>query len=82
MTAVAHGTRQPSRSLLGKTFDTVGRSVRARRRVSALAALVREHVTTVVAFGSFDFGMFQVWRPAGWIVLAPLLLVLEWKVRD
>ena len=74
------GARRP-RSLLGKAIEACSQRPKARRRVTALTNALRDHVTTVAAFAALDYGMFQVWHPAAWITAAPLLIVLEWKVR-
>jgi hypothetical protein len=78
--ATLQGARH-SRSLLGKVIEAVSQRPKARRRVAAVANGLRDHVTAVVAFAGFDFGMFEVWHPAVFIVGAPLLIILEWKVR-
>jgi hypothetical protein len=80
MTAMTMPARP--RSLLGKAITVAGRSAKARRRIAAAAAAVREHVTTIAAFASLDYGVFQLSHPAAWIAAAPLLLLAEWKVRD
>jgi len=74
--------RAGSRSLLGSVIAACQRSPRVRKRVTAVAAAVREHVTTVAAFAAVDYGVFTASHVAGWIVSGCLLLVLEWKIRD
>jgi hypothetical protein len=80
MTTATLGRADP-RSLLGKVAGSLGRSVRARRRVAALAAAVREHCVTVAAFGAVDYGAFQASHVAGWIVGGVLLLIADWKIQ-
>ena len=75
MTAVTHGTRVPSRSLLGKVAGSIGRTARGRHRVAVVAAAVREHVVTVAAFAAIDYGAFMASHVAGWVVLGVSLLV-------
>jgi hypothetical protein len=81
-TATLQAGRARPRSLLGKAIATLKRNPKTRRRTEAIVKGIGDHVTTVVAFAAFDTGMFQVWHPAVWIVAAPLLIILEWKVRD
>jgi hypothetical protein len=69
------------RSLLGRVQGSIGRSARARKRVSALAAAVREHVVTFAAFAAVDYGAFQASHVAGWVTGGVLLLVFDWKVQ-
>lgn len=84
MTAVAHGTRRPSGSLLGKLAAVVvsrGRHPGLRRRVAAAVAAAREHVVTVAALASVDVGAFHGSPVAGWVVAGVSLLALDFAVR-
>jgi hypothetical protein len=78
--ATLQGARRP-RSLLGKVIEAVSQRPKARKRVAAISHALHDHVATVAAFAAFDYGMFETWHPAAWITAAPLLIILEWKVR-
>jgi len=83
MTAVAHGTRGSSRSLLGKLAAAVAVRGRpgTRGRLAAAAAAVREHVVTVAALASADMGAFHV--PYGWgLVAGPIVTGVSMLAAD
>jgi hypothetical protein len=77
-------------SLPGKVLAVFAarRSARGRRPsvLAAAAAKAREHVVTVAALASADFGAFQVHVPwfgsaPGWCAVAVSLFALDFAVR-
>ena len=81
MTAVTHGTRVSSRSLLGKAAAHIGRSAKGRHRVAAAVSAVREHCVTVAAFAAIDYGAFTASHVAGWVMTGVSLLLIDWKIQ-
>lgn len=78
MAAVA--ARGARRSLVGRLADTAGDG-RLGRLGALAAAAVREHLPTLAALGSVDYGAFRAAAAAGWIVTGVSVLLLDWKVR-
>jgi len=76
-------------SLVGKVIAAVAVRRAARGRhpsaLAAFAAKAREHVVTVAAAASADFGAFQVHIPhlgsaPGWAVVCASLLALDFAI--
>lgn len=79
MAAVAAGARRP---LLSKAAGAVAARRKAPgRQLGAALAAAREHVVTVAALSSIDFGVFRASSVAGWIVCGVSLLVLDFAIR-
>lgn len=71
------------KSLLGKAAATVkARRKSPGRRLDAALAAAREHVVTVAALASVDFGVFRASSVAGWIVTGLSLLAFDFAIRD
>jgi hypothetical protein len=82
--ATAPGAR---RSLVGKVIARCRGAARGRHpsAIAAFAVKAREHVVTVAALASADFGAFQVHIPhlglaPGWTVVCASLLALDFAI--
>lgn len=47
-----------------------------------VGGLIREAALVVAAIAAFVYAAFQLWEPAGWIVLGLGLIALDWGRRD
>jgi len=66
------------RSLVGALIDA---APGIRRAAARSLPFVREHIVSVLAFTSADYGTFRLNAYAGWIVLGVSAVVFDWLAR-
>jgi len=78
---VAAVATQAPRSLLGKVLTAWQARAARNRSQGRTAAVVREHLLTVVSFAAIDVGAFHAGALYGWIAAGVLGIVFDFQLR-